>query len=79
LGFTVASIALAIGLLITGEYEVEIATASLLALVPAFIGVFVGQFLRKKIPQEQFRRYFFFSLLLLGAATAFRAISLIPG
>jgi uncharacterized membrane protein YfcA len=79
LGFTVASLALAIGLLITGEYEVEIATASLLALVPAFIGVFAGQFLRQKIPQEQFRRYFFFSLLLLGAATAFRAISLIPG
>jgi uncharacterized membrane protein YfcA len=77
LGFTVASLALAIGLLITGEYEVEIATASLLALAPAFIGVFVGQFLRQKIPQEQFRRYFFLSLLLLGAATAFRAISLI--
>ncbi len=79
LGFTVASLALAIGLLITGEYEVEIATASLLALAPAFVGVFVGQFLRKKIPQEQFRRYFFLSLIFLGAATAFRAISLISG
>jgi uncharacterized membrane protein YfcA len=79
LSFTVASISLAIGLLITGEYEVEIATTSLLALVPAFIGMFFGQFLRKKIPQDKFRRYFFFSLVLLGAATSFRAISLIPG
>jgi uncharacterized membrane protein YfcA len=79
LSFTVASISLAIGLLITGEFEVEIATTSLLALVPAFIGMFFGQFLRKKIPQDKFRRYFFFSLVLLGAATSFRAISLIPG
>ena len=33
----------------------------------------------KKIPQEKFRRYFFFSVVFLGGATAFRAISLIPG
>ena len=79
LSFTVASIALAIGLLITGEFELDIATTSLLALAPAFVGMFFGQFLRKKIPQEKFRRYFFFSLVILGAATSFRAISLIPG
>ncbi len=79
LSFTVASLALAIGLVITGEFEVEIATTSLLALAPAFVGMLLGQYLRKKIPQEQFRRYFFISLLLLGAATAFRAISLMPG
>jgi uncharacterized membrane protein YfcA len=79
LSFTVASISLAIGLMITGEFQIEIATTSLLALLPAFIGMFLGQFLRKKIPQEKFRRYFFLSLVFLGAATAFRAISLIPG
>ena len=79
LSFTIASIALAFGLWVTGEFEVEIATTSLLAMVPAFIGMFLGQFLRKKIPQEKFRRYFFFSLVFLGGATAFRAISLIPG
>lgn len=77
LSFTVGSFALAIGLLITGEFVFEIATTSLLALIPAFIGMFFGQFLRQKIPQEQFRRYFFFSLLILGAYTAYRAISLL--
>lgn len=77
LSFTVSSFALALGLLITGEFVVEIATTSLLALIPAFIGMFFGQFLRQKIPQEQFRRYFFFSLLILGAYTAYRAISLL--
>lgn len=77
LSFTVASLALAIGLLVTGEFEMEIATTSLLALVPALLGMFIGQALRKKIPQEQFRRYFFFSLLFLGSYTSFRALTLI--
>lgn len=76
LSFTVSSIALAIGLLITGEFVVEIATLSLLALIPAFLGMFVGQFLRHRIPQDQFRRYFFVSLLVLGAYTSYRAIRL---
>ena len=77
LSFSMASIALAIGLWITGEFEMEIATVSLLALAPAFVGMFLGQYLRKKIPQDKFRRYFFLSLLLLGGYTAVRAISLI--
>lgn len=76
LSFTVSSLALAIGLLVSGEFMMEIATISLLALVPAFIGMFAGQFLRKKIPQAQFRRYFFMSLLLLGGYTAYRAITI---
>jgi len=77
LSFTVSSIALAIGLLVTGEFMMEIATISLLALIPAFLGLFVGQFLRQKIPQEQFRRYFFASLLILGGYTAYRAVNLL--
>lgn len=76
LSFTVSSLALAIGLFITGEFVMEIATVSLLALIPAFIGMFFGQFLRHRIPQEKFRRYFFASLLVLGAYTSYRAISL---
>lgn len=76
LSFTVSSLALAIGLLITGEFVMEIATVSLLALIPAFAGMFVGQFLRQKIPQEKFRRYFFITLLVLGAYTSYRAINL---
>jgi len=76
LSFTVSSLALAIGLLITGEFVMEIATVSLLALIPAFAGMFIGQFLRQKIPQEKFRRYFFVTLLVLGAYTAYRAINL---
>jgi len=75
LSFTVSSCALAIGLLLTGEFRVAVATTSLLALIPAFIGMFIGQALRKKIAQDQFRKYFFVTLLVLGGYTTYRAIS----
>jgi uncharacterized membrane protein YfcA len=54
---------------------VAVATTSLLALIPAFIGMFIGQALRQRIAQEQFRKYFFVTLLVLGGYTTYRAIS----
>jgi uncharacterized membrane protein YfcA len=77
LSFTISSCALAIGLLVTGEFRVAIATTSLLALIPAFVGMFIGQALRNRIAQDQFRKYFFITLLVLGGYTTFRAISLL--
>ena len=76
LSFTISSCALAIGLLVTGEFRVAVATTSLLALIPAFLGMFIGQALRQRISQEQFRKYFFVTLLVLGGYTTYRAISL---
>ena len=61
----------------TGEFRVAIATTSLLALIPAFVGMFIGQALRNRIAQDQFRKYFFVTLLVLGGYTTFRAISLL--
>ena len=75
LSFTISSCALAIGLLVTGEFRVAIATTSLLALIPAFIGMFIGQALRQRIAQDQFRKYFFLTLLVLGCYTTYRAIT----
>ena len=77
LSFTISSCALAIGLLVTGEFRVAIATTSLLALIPAFVGMFIGQALRNRIAQEQFRKYFFITLLVLGGYTTYRALSLL--
>jgi uncharacterized protein len=39
---------------------------SLLVLVPALIGMQVGQILRRRIASSTFRRVFFAGLLLLG-------------
>lgn len=70
LSFTVSTIALAIGLLRVDAWQMGSVWISLLALVPALIGMQVGQWLRQRIAAATFRRVFFAGLLLLGATLA---------
>jgi uncharacterized membrane protein YfcA len=77
LSFTVSSFALAVGLLLTGQFQMTVATASLVALIPAFTGMYIGQKLRNRMPQLVFKRCFFSGLLMLGGYMTYRAITLI--
>jgi len=70
LSFTVSTVALAFGLLRVDAWQANAVWASLLALVPALIGMQAGQWLRRRIAADTFRRVFFASLLLLGATLA---------
>jgi len=67
LSFTVSTVALAIGLLRVDAWQTDAVWISLLALVPALIGMQAGQWLRQRIAAATFRRVFFAGLLLLGA------------
>ena len=62
--------ALAPAIASTGDMSPEVAGASLIALVPALGGMFLGQALRTKIGPAVFRRAFFGGLLLLGCYLA---------
>ena len=66
LSFTVSTIALALGLLRVDAWHVGSVWMSLLALVPALVGMQLGQVLRQRISAATFRRVFFAGLLLLG-------------
>jgi uncharacterized membrane protein YfcA len=66
LSFTVSTIALAIGLWRVDAWHAGSIWASLLALVPALIGMQAGTMLRQRISAATFRRVFFVGLLLLG-------------
>jgi uncharacterized membrane protein YfcA len=66
LSFTVSTVALAMGLLRVDAWHGGAAWMSLLALVPALIGMQIGQMLRRRIASSTFRRVFFAGLLLLG-------------
>jgi uncharacterized protein len=66
LSFTVSTIALAIGLWRVDAWHAGSLWASLLALVPALIGMQAGTMLRQRISAATFRRVFFIGLLLLG-------------
>jgi uncharacterized membrane protein YfcA len=74
LSFTISTIALAIGLLSRGAFEVGNLTVSSLAIVPALCGMWIGQRLRTRISPATFRRWFLVFLLLLGSELALRPV-----
>jgi uncharacterized membrane protein YfcA len=67
LSFTVSTVTLAAALGYAGEINTSLAWPSLVALVAALIGVWLGQIVRGKVSAETFRLWFFLGLLLLGA------------
>jgi uncharacterized membrane protein YfcA len=66
LSFTVSTLALAAGLLWRGALGGGELSASLLALIPAVLGMLLGQWLRQRISAVLFKRVFFIGLGLLG-------------
>jgi uncharacterized membrane protein YfcA len=66
LSFTVSTIALAVGLGSTSSLTSGTVLASLLAVGPALLGMFIGQRTRDRIPAAAFRKWFFVAMLLLG-------------
>ncbi len=74
LNFTVSTLALAAGLARTGMLKTAIAGTATLALAAAVLGMLFGQYLRKRIRPETFRRCFFAGLLLLGLHLALRGL-----
>lgn len=75
LTFTVATLALAAGLVYTGHFHVAAGTVSLLALLPALAGMYAGQRIRNVLRPEVFRRWFFASLVAVGVYMAVRALA----
>jgi len=75
LSFTVSTVALAIGLAASGQFQASVAGSSLLALVPALAGMLLGQRIRNRLPPEVFCRWFFVGLLVLGIYMVIRALS----
>jgi uncharacterized membrane protein YfcA len=69
LSFTVSTVALAASLA-DGLGRANL-SLSFIALVPALLGMGVGQWLRVRIHPDLFRRWFLIGLLLLGAHLAF--------
>ncbi|MDQ0742346.1 sulfite exporter TauE/SafE family protein [Pseudomonas sp. W4I3] len=67
LSFSVSTLALAAGLAWRGALGGGEVGASLVALVPALLGMWLGQALRQRISALWFKRVFFTGMALLGA------------
>jgi uncharacterized membrane protein YfcA len=74
LAFTPLTAALALTATLTtgGVLGLELAGASLLAMLPAFAGMCIGQWMRARVSERVFRCVFFAGLIALGAYLAAR-------
>ncbi len=66
ISFTVSTIALAAGLYLNARYSAAALGMSMLMLLPALIGMQIGQALRQRLSPALFRQCFLGSLILLG-------------
>jgi len=64
--FTISTAALAFSMVGYGLFDAEIGMVSMLAVIPAFIGMYFGRLIRQRLPEHLFKQVFFFALLLLG-------------
>jgi uncharacterized protein len=66
LSFTVSTVALAAGLFAQGAFRLDQLGLSLLTVVPALGGMWLGTIVRQKISPQAFRRCFLLFLVVLG-------------
>ncbi|MBP0445167.1 sulfite exporter TauE/SafE family protein [Roseomonas sp. SSH11] len=74
LSFTVSTLALAVALGGAGVFNADLAWGSLVALIPALVGMWLGTALRRRVSPEAFRRWFFLGLLVLGVQLVARGL-----
>jgi uncharacterized membrane protein YfcA len=73
--FTLSTVALAVSLGTKHLLTLELGAISTAAVLPAIVGMIVGQRLRKNITEKTFRHVFFISLLLIGAYIIVRSLA----
>lgn len=74
MSFTVSTVALAVALAGGGALSLSVAGSSLIALVPALLGMVLGGWVRGRVSERVFRRCFFVGLLGLGLHLALRPL-----
>ncbi|SFY42569.1 hypothetical protein SAMN04244548_04493 [Paracoccus pantotrophus] len=75
MSFTTSTIALALGLASRQVWQVDQLALSVLAVVPALIGMGAGQILRRAVSAATFRRGFLIMLALLGGEMLLRGMA----
>jgi uncharacterized membrane protein YfcA len=64
--FTISTVALAVALGGNDLLTKDLGILSALGVIPALLGMVLGQRIRKSLSEEKFRRVFFISLFVLG-------------
>lgn len=72
--FMVSTLGLALALGGSGFLTVDLGVQSAAALVPALVGMYLGQKIRRMLSETQFRKAFFVAILILGGYIALPAL-----
>ena len=64
--FTVSTVALAVAMSGRSLLSVDLGFASFVGLLPAFLGMLIGQRMRKRLSEALFRDVFFIGVIILG-------------
>ena len=67
LSFFITAVVWTMALIDHSAFDRETTIMSLGALIPAFIGMWGGQVLRRRLPEDKFRRWVFLFLVIAGA------------
>lgn len=73
--FTVSTLALGVALQGNGLLTAELGITSAAALIPAILGMVLGQNIRRRMSEQVFRRVFFSAILILGFYITVGALS----
>ena len=72
--FTALTLMLIVSLKTQDILTLELSGWSAFAIFPAIIGVLIGQLIRKRIPEDVFKKIFFLCLIFLGSFITFNAL-----
>lgn len=75
LSFTISTLALGLALGVIGSYPFDILILSIGAVLPALLGMFVGQRVRDRIDQATFRKGFFLAMIVVGGYMVLRGFA----
>jgi len=73
--FSVASIAMSVFLTGHGVMDAEHFISSLLACIPVFFGIYLGQRVRDRISQVQFERALSITMTVIGLSLLYRSVA----
>ena len=74
--FTASTLALALALQGNSLLTAQLGIASAIALIPAILGMVLGQCIRRNLSEQLFRRVFFIAILCLGLYIVTAALGL---
>lgn len=72
--FASSTLALTASLGSNGLISLHDAIASMLALVPSFLGIYVGRWTRKRVDETKFQKIFLAGVMLLGSYLVWRSL-----